>query len=213
MDKEQISQKLHKALAKLYITIGLEKPPTTAEIEVVSGELLKYNSHITIEEIIIGLEMNASHKLDTFVKHYQLFSIEYVTEIVKQYMEKKYEIMIDFNNKIAESYQLEQPKKSTPQECFNFIKKHFQENKTLPLTADWSSCFDWMWYEKILKEEPLKVFMSKEKPRYIERINGLIKTSTTTFEKNKLELELSDGAISLHLRKKYIHENAEKLFN
>jgi len=161
---------------------------------------------LTVEEIVTGLEMNVAGLLGEVTQHYQLFSVEYVTNVINKFLNYKYEVMKDFTNKFGEARQLNAPKKATPEQCYKSIKKHFEQTGQVPVTADWSAAFDWMWSNKLLEIEELKTFMEVEKPKYISSIKNKLATCTNSIERGIIELEMSDESVKYHLRKKYLTE-------
>lgn len=160
---------------------------------------------LTVDEIVVALEMNVAGLLGETTQHYQLFSVEYVTTIVNKFLNHKYEVMKKFTQEVAQARRLDEPKKATPEQSYNFIKKFVEENNSLPITADWSSCFDYMWAQKLTdSSEELKKFFDKHSEIYIKNIKSKIATSTNFVEKHALQLQISESAIKTHVRKVWV---------
>lgn len=206
LEEVDVVTKIEIALSSLYITLGFSKPPEQIEVIAVAQSLKKYHSMLTVEEIIVALEMNVAGLLGETIQHYQLFSVEYVTSVFNKFLDHKYEVMKKFTQDLSHARKLEEPKKATPEQAYKFILNYVKENNQVPITADWSAAFDWMWSQKMLDVEQLKEFMNAEKPKYEASCKMKLATAATELERRIILDELSEGAISYHLRKKYLTE-------
>lgn len=210
---DELLEKLKNELAVMFVTLGFEAQPTEIEIVVVSKSLRKFHEMLTIEEILCALELNANSKLTKKIQHFQLFSVDYVTEIIDIYLDQKYKAQTLFLQKFAESKKLDEPKRATPEQSYNFIKKFVEENNALPITADWSSCFDWMWAQKMTgTKEYLINFFDKHSEIYVQKIKAQIATSTNFVEKQTLEIQIQEAAVKSQVRKVWVQLYFENTF-
>lgn len=206
------SLKLLHVIASIQTLLDATESPSYESKQALVNLLIESYSHLSCEEMVCAVKLNLTGTYGETIQCYNKIDIQYLTKCFNEYNKFKQRAILA-HKAVMESEKDKQPiLKATPEESYKFIKNYFEQNKMLPHTADWYGCFHHMYYNRMLDVDALKSFMGKEKPKLIEEINAKIKTSSNLVDKRVLELQLEETAVSLHLRKKYIHENAEKLF-
>ena len=180
-----------------------ESPSYEAKKELLNFLVENY-AHYSPEEMVCAVKLNLLGTYGETIKCFNKIDIQYLTSCFNKYNEFKQRAILAHKAAVEAEKDKQPIKKATPEESFLFVKKYFEENNSMPFAADWSACFDHLYYSKLLEIEELKTFMEIEKPKYIAEINQKIATSVGVFEKQKFELELSESAIKYNLRRKYV---------
>lgn len=181
-----------------------ESPSYEAKKELLAFLVENY-SHLSPEEMVCAVKLNLTGTYGETIKCFNKIDIQYLTACFNKYNEFKQRAILAHKAAIEAEKDKHPIKRASPEETYNFIKKFVDENKTLPMTADWSSCFDWMWSQKLTEStEELKAFFDKHSKIYIKNIKSKIATSTNFVEKHALQLQISESAIKTHVRKVWV---------
>ena len=189
-----------------------ESPSYEAKKELLNFLVENY-AHYSPEEMVCAVKLNLLGTYGETIKCFNKIDIQYLTSCFNKYNDFKQRAILAHKAAVEAEKDKQPIKKATPEESFLFVQKYFEENNSMPFAADWSACFDHLYYSKLLNVDELKTFMETEKPKYIAEVQQKIATSVGVFEKQKFELELSAGAINYNLRKRYVQkwfENSRK---
>lgn len=182
-----------------------ESPSYEAKKELLAFLVENY-SHLSPEEMVCSVKLNLTGTYGETIKCFNKIDIQYLTSCFNEYFKFKQRAILAHKAAIEAEKDRQPKQKATPEQAYKFIVNYVKENNQVPITADWSAAFDWMWSQKMLDIEQLKEFMNAEKPKYEASCKMKLATATTTAEKHKIELEMTESAISYHLRKKYLTE-------
>lgn len=178
-----------------------ESPSYESKKELLSFLVENY-SHLSPEEMVCSVKLNLTGTYGDVIKCFNKVDIQYLTACFNKYNEFKQRAILAHKAAIETEKDRQPKQKATPEQSYNFIKKFVEENNSLPITADWSSCFDWMWQQKLTdSNEELKKFFDKHSEIYIQKIKSQIATSTNFVEKQALEIQISESAVKSHVRK------------
>jgi hypothetical protein len=182
-----------------------ESPSYEAKKELLNFLVENY-AHYSPEEMVCAVKLNLLGTYGETIKCFNKIDIQYLTSCFNKYNEFKQRAILAHKAAIEAEKDKQPIKKASPEESFAFVKNYFDQNNSMPFAADWSSCFDHLYYSKQIQKEELHAFMETEKPKYIAEIQQKITTSVCIFEKQKFELELSAGSINYNLRKRYVEK-------
>lgn len=181
-----------------------ESPTYEAKKELLTFLVENY-SHLSPEEMICAVKLNLTGTYGEVIKCFNKIDIQYLTSCFNKYNDFKQRAILAHKAAIEADKDRQPKQKATPEQSYNFIKKFVEENNKLPITADWSSCFDYMWAQKLTdSSEELKKFFDKHSEIYIKNIKSKIATSTNFVEKHALQFQISESAIKTHVRKVWV---------
>jgi hypothetical protein len=138
--------------------IGLREDQLPATMQVTSWieGIRKYYSGYAPEELFLACELNHYGKFETKVEHYGKFSIDYLSECLKLYEEKK-------RSEIRREKAKIQPVEPSGQKALGYhhgraywleLEKWLKNEKTVPLYWDWGKVFQFLLDDGRLTDYP-----------------------------------------------------------
>lgn len=198
-------------MLRLTLMIGLSKQPNALEIEIIADFLKRKKPHLSIEEIVVAIEMNTAHELPNKIDHYQMFNCDFLMNITDQYEVMRAKAKL--NEKAAiEKVKMNQPQpKQTAEEAFNFIRNHYIEQNEMPKFANWSGAFDHLWQTKQAQEfTDLKAFKEKYEPLILADLNRKHKLATNLAERAEIEIDMQNNSVNDQIRRIFVTKFIEK---
>lgn len=170
-------------LAKVMNMVGCPAP-TKEQVVFLEDKIRKHYGIYTIDEFILAFEMNSTHKLSEKIDHYNVFSFDYVSNVMYLYTKKANEIR---------KYEKEpepEPVKSEPidivESCFKYWLELKPEERTFEKIHFGNRLFE------AIQESGLKVWTKEDGKKAREKAAELInfkkkamnKLSAAQFEKD-----------------------------
>lgn len=199
--------------------IGLREDQLPATMQVTSWieGIRKYYSGYAPEELFLACELNHYGKLNPKVIHYGKFSIDYLSECLKLYEEKKQAEILRDKSKI----QPVQSPNQNPQLGYHVgraywleLEKWLKNEKTVPLYWDWGKVFQFLLDDGRLtdypKERMVEIYDRFKSLGRAEATTGRFSAQTIgkAMDFNKLS---SDETVKLECRKFVVQEYCKKM--
>lgn len=106
----------------------------------------------TFEDIKLAFVMNASGELDQRVQHFQLIDLNFISQVMDLYLEKK----IQLSKRITALLPPPEPQQiETDEDCFNGLVAYVKKHGEMPTFWSWLRVFDHM-EECLMIEETLE---------------------------------------------------------
>lgn len=106
----------------------------------------------TFEDIRLAFVMNASGELDKRVEHYQLIDLNFISQVMDLYLEKK----IQLSKRITALLPPPEPEKiDSDEDSFNGLKAYVNKHGSMPTFWAWLRVFNYM-EENLMIEETLE---------------------------------------------------------
>ena len=193
-------------VTKLLATLAIKNKLIDIEIETLIIFLKKQFPNNTFSDIELACDYNSARRLTKFHEHFQLLHRDFIGAV-----------LIDFNVLLREAnVELSKAKEQATEtitklpeakdSAFNFIKSYFEENNgELPLAANYSSAFEWMWANGMcLDSDAMKLWFMVESDKIKKEIINESFWAKNLIEKRAIETKLEGNYIKLEARKTYV---------
>ena len=207
-----------KTIMRICHLLGLkdEQLPDVIQVATWIEGIRKYYSGYAPEELYLACEMNHYGKLSTKVNHYGKFSIDYLSECLSLYEEKKREEIRREKAKI-------QPVVESQNKALGFhhgraywleLEKWLKTEKTVPLYWDWGKVFQFLLDDGRLtdypKERMIEIYERFKSLGKAEATTGRF-SATTIGKAMDFNLLSSDDTVKLECRKFVVQEYCKKM--
>jgi len=198
-------------------SIKTENIPSAIQMNVMLQYFRQHYRTLTMAELKLAVDLNFTKTVapenqagpEFRVKHFQCIDIDYLTQVITNYRYDRMKAFAELKKVTAVPVerQLEAPKASL-QSLINWYK----ENGSMPLTYDWIAAFEQMREEKKCEPfEVMKAWMKPEENKIRSEISMKLKTCSGLIEKRQIELLLTEDAIRMELRKRYVLKRIPEL--
>jgi len=175
LEPEGVNRLFRQTIAKCLVITGIKSELDDATIAILWNYIKTTFNHSTFQEIEKAVYFNTSGKFDTRIEHYQSFNLEFLSQVMEQWL--------IFKTKTRQRIQTLLPKPepekiTTDQESYNGLVEYCKKNKEFPDFWAWSKVYQHM-------EECLMIEMT------IEQKKELFASEVKRL-KSKLELDILD---------------------
>jgi len=196
--------------------VGELLPDTIQVCEWIEG-IRKYYSGYAPEELFLACELNHYGKFDSKVEHYGKFSIDYLSNCLKLYDEKK---QSEIRREKAKIQPIQSPNQN-PQLGYHVgrpywleLEKWLKNEKTIPLYWDWGKVFEFLLDDGRLTDYPkqrmIEIYQRFKSLGMAEATTGRFSAQTIgkAMDFNSLS---SDETVKLECRKFVVQEYCKKM--
>ena len=198
-------------VTKLLATLAIKNKLIDIEIETLIIFLKKQFPNNTFGDIELACDYNSARRLTKFHEHFQLLHRDFIGAV-----------LIDFNVFLREAnVELSKAKEQVTEtitklpeakdSAYQFIKSYYQEYKSFPLAANWSSAFDWMWSNGLTEShEDMVKWFEIESDKIKKEIIDEMFYAKNVVEKRTIEMKLEGNYVKMEARKRYVMEYFSK---
>lgn len=198
-------------VTKLLATLAIKNKLIDIEIETLIIFLKKQFPNNTFADIELACDYNSARRLTKFHEHFQLLHRDFIGAV-----------LIDFNVFLREAnVELAKAKEQATEtitklpeakdSAYQFIKSYYQEYKSFPLAANWSSAFDWMWSNGLTEShENMVKWFEIESDKIKKEIIDEMFYAKNVVEKRTIEMKLEGNFVKMEARKRYVMEYFSK---
>jgi hypothetical protein len=198
-------------VTKLLATLAIKNKLIDIEIETLIIFLKKQFPNNTFGDIELAGDYNSARRLTKFHEHFQLLHRDFIGAV-----------LIDFNVFLREANvelakakeQATETIKKLPEakdSAYQYIKSYYEENKSFPMAANWSSAFDWMWSNGLTEShEDMVKWFEIEGDKIKKEIIDEMFYAKNVVEKRTIEIKLEGNYVKMEARKRYVMEYFSK---
>lgn len=210
---EKQEDAIRRMLAIIVVKVGIKEKVPAANINVIVAHFRKWYRTMTLEEVLLGIDLNLNGEFEQRIEHFNSLDVDYLTKIVNSYKGRKEQAFKEFAK--IKANKSEEIKSVTDKEAYEGLLNYREKNKSWPLSWNWSRAFGYWYGLEIRKggdkevhqpivDKKIKDWMLTQKQKYLAEINKKIASALTLVERQILELEKSEDSVSLHLRKEFL---------
>lgn len=198
---------IRSQLAELLGILGIKTMLTDLDVETLKIFISTQFKSNTFDDLKLAISLNSARKLETYHQHYQLLNTDFVGAILTDYNEllRKASIeLVKARENVAEAIvKLPEAKDS----AYLMIKNYYEENKSFPMAANWSSAFDWMWSNGLTEDkEMMAKWFEVESEKVKKEIIDSMFYAKNVAEKRLIEMKLEGNFVRLECRKRYVQK-------
>jgi hypothetical protein len=177
MDAEQYDISFGQAIGYVCISVGIKTIPD----EILYSSLKRsfsYFDHVTPDEFQMAFELNSIGELGERIQHYQLFSVEFLSDVVKRYISMRDDTIVEFS-RLCEPTEAEFSH-NTPEEYYDRLLKYVTEKKEVPLFWNWQAVFRHMRdigfvteddaWKKLFRDDVQKIIENEKTVSFLKRV-------------------------------------------
>ena len=165
----------------------------------------------TFEDLKLGINLNSARKLDDYYQHYQLLNTDFVGAILTAYNELLRKASIEYQKAKKQATETITKLPEAKDSAYQFIKSYYQEHKSFPLAANWSSAFDWMWSNGLTEShDDMVKWFDIESDKIKKEIIDEMFYAKNVVEKRTIEMKLEGNFVKMEARKRYVMEYFSK---
>lgn len=161
---------------------------------------------LSIEAMVQAFELNALGEFQVEKKtrheHFQNFSIEFIADVLGDYLLLKRKVLGQVKGLIQEPKDQEQSEK----ECYDYLVSFVKKNGEVPKVYNWDKAFRYMKEAGLVTEsnEWMMEFKQKISDTMIRECKVKKLTAKSSIERASIDNLFNDGSVVLRCRKEYV---------
>lgn len=207
LPEEKQEDSIRKMIVAACAFLGIKNLPDKLTAPFIIRFIKTNFSSLSAEAMVQAFELNALGSFETEKKkrheHYQNFSIEFVSDVLGDYLMMKRKAVNDFK-------QLTAPTDADPQESdesvYNWLLSYLEKNKAMPTICNWNKVYCHMETSGMIPES------NDWKREYFESIKKIVEnevaleklTLVSSIDRMNAEKPLSKESLVLRCRKEYV---------
>jgi hypothetical protein len=168
--------------------------------------ILKHYRSFTVNEMTTAFEFNLTGELTedgSKVNHFQSFTFEFFSEVMKSFRERKARAFSVFNR--AKPSMLEEPEPMDKEGAFHGLVNYRLTNGQFPFGWDWNGAFKYMWKNNLMPDdETMKDIMADMMEKKRELAAKKMKLATNLKERKEIEEESTEDSLKTSCRKEFV---------
>lgn len=138
----QFERELRRIIGVICVQYSIRVAPDEFATNIIVKFVRNRYQHLTLQEFELAFELNLLNESDDKPKHFQNLSVEFITDVVKHFMQLKSDALASL--KRATPVKQLSEHQSTDKDYYNRLMAYVKENKQLPIFWNWSAVYDHM---------------------------------------------------------------------